>query len=307
MAENKVNVLFVCTGNTFRSVIGEYCLRDYLKKRKIGSISVSSAGIIAKPDSINTFTLKSLKSKGIDASKHKQRKLTRELIKDSDLVIALHKEHQNFIEKEFGVYVPLFNELVIGKSVSVLDVNRTDGPNSEELFEKQINDTVEYIYKNTKKIFDYLAYSNFLFLDFIKGNKEQRDGYPFEPLYESKHSIAFMSIDIPNKEDAHVLVVPKIRFKSFEDIPKEILHDLIETIMIVGKAIKKNHGGYNVLLNNGWSAGQRIFHTHFHVIPRNEKDDIKIEIWKNKKLNKNEFIKLNEQIKENINEVLRKC
>ena len=303
MAENKVKVLFVCSGNVYRSVVAEYCLRNFLRKKNVKNISVKSAGITAKPQLVDDQTLKFLKLKGIDASKHKQIKLSKEMINNFDLIIAMHKEHQDFIQNNFGVYVPLFNEIALGKSTSIEDVGEAHADDSEYV-KNHTKNTVEHIYKNTEKIFNYIRMSNFLFVDFMKGHREQRDGYPFKPLYESKHSIAFMSIDIPNKEDAHVLVVPKTRFKAFEDIPPEIQHDLVESISIVGKAIKKNHNGYNVLLNNGWSAGQRIFHTHFHVIPRNEKDGIKIEVWKNKKLNKTQFIKLNEQIRENIKEVV---
>ena len=307
MGEDRVKVLFVCTGNTFRSVIAEYCLRDYLRKRNIKNVLVNSAGIIAKPDEINPFTSKILKRKGIDVSKHRQRRLTSEMVRGSEVIVALHKEHQEFLEKNFGVYAPLFNELAIEKSLSVSDIaSVSNGPNREKVIYRHINETVNHIYQNTHKIFNYIQYSNFLFLDFINKKRKQGMGYPFNPLYESKHSIAFMSIDIPNKEDAHILVVPKKRFKSFESIPHEILHDLVETISIVGKAIKESHEGYNVLLNNGWSAGQRIFHTHFHVIPRNEKDGIKIEVWKNKKLNKNEFIQLNDRIRRNIDKILVK-
>jgi len=306
MGDDRVRVLFVCTGNTFRSVIAEYCLKNYLKKRGINNILVSSAGIIIKPKGIDPLVLEKLKNKGIDASKHKPRKLTAEMIRNFDVVIALHKEQQDFIERNFGIYVPLFNEIAIEKNLSVSDIDSiSTGPNKEELIKRHVKETINHIYQNTSKIFNYIEYSNFLFLDFMNRKRQQKMGYPFNPLYESKYSIAFMSVDIPNKEDAHILVVPKNRFKSFEDIPHEILHDIVETISVVGRAIRKSHEGYNVLLNNGWSAGQRIFHTHFHIIPRNEKDDIKIEIWKNKKLNKNEFIRLNDQIKENIDEVLK--
>ena len=67
-----------------------------------------------------------------------------------------------------------------------------------------------------------------------------------------------------------------------------------------------SHEGYNVLLNNGRSAGQYILHTHFHIIPRKLDDKIKIEVWKNKKLTIGEYIKLNKQIKKNVDEVVGK-
>ena len=48
----------------------------------------------------------------------------------------------------------------------------------------------------------------------------------------------------------------------------------------IGKAMKKALGctGFNLVQNNGLSAGQTVFHFHMHVIPRYD-DGAKIAAW----------------------------
>ena len=49
MAQNdKVKIIFVCTGNTCRSPMAEFLFKDYLRdKKRIGDFNVSSAGLEA--------------------------------------------------------------------------------------------------------------------------------------------------------------------------------------------------------------------------------------------------------------------
>ena len=113
-------VLFVCTGNTFRSLIAEYCLAHFLKTNAISGISVSSAGTVAQPAVPDPRTIAELNKLGIHVS-HRQRKLTRSLLRESDLVIAMAKDHQDFIRENFGESVPLFLEITKGIQESVYD------------------------------------------------------------------------------------------------------------------------------------------------------------------------------------------
>src|SRR3989344_4575946 len=211
----KLKILFVCTGNVFRSLSAEYCLKDYLKKHNIKNVIVESAGIICKKENPNPTTIKTLKDFGINISNHKQIKVNEKLLKKYDIIISMAQNHYDFLKENFNIN------------------------------------------------YFYLLFSNF-----INGNFNHKNGFPFMPLYETKYSIAFMSIDIPEKEDGHILVVPKKRYKNLEDIPQKLLNDLIKTISIIGQSLMLSHEGYNVLLNNGRSAGQYILHAHFHIIPR---------------------------------------
>jgi protein-tyrosine phosphatase len=297
---DKFNILFVCSGNIFRSLSAEHCLKNYIKKNKIKNINVSSAGITAHKQEIHTVTLEALKEFNISVKNHKQRKLSKEIINKQDLVIAMGLNHQEFIKEKFNKTVPLFNEIVCSKKTPILDIGEKFKNKKSKKAEKYIKKTVIQIHNSMPKLFKKINSTHLLFQNFINKRTKHKNGLPFIPLYETKHSIAFMSIDIPAEEDGHILVCPKKRFQKLEQIPEEIQSDIIKTISIVGKAIMKTHEGYNVLLNNGKCAGQYIFHTHFHIIPRKHKDKIKIEIWKKKKRSEQEFINLSKKFKKEI-------
>ena len=141
-----------------------------------------------------------------------------------------------------------------------------------------------------------------IFCEFInKKKKQHRNNLPFLVLHESKNTISFLSADFPAKEDGHVLVIPKKHFEKIEEIPKYIQHELIEHVSLIIKTLRKNHEGCNFLLNDGTAAGQCVPHSHFHIIPRDKKDNITIEIWKSKKMNKDKFIRLHNTLKKEIN------
>ena len=115
------SVLFVCTGNIFRSVVAEYALKAGLGVST--SCVVSSAGIDVKPQSVHDWVQTKLREKGADPTSHVQRQLTQELVDAADLVIAMGRDHQVFVRKQFGRDVPLFNQVCLGHNQPILDVN----------------------------------------------------------------------------------------------------------------------------------------------------------------------------------------
>jgi protein-tyrosine-phosphatase len=89
------NVLFVCTGNTCRSVLAEYLGRQVFGD----SVAFESAGIRPQPasDAENAiFTLRN--NFGIDASGHVPRNIRTLNIADYDLIIALDKTAVRVVE-----------------------------------------------------------------------------------------------------------------------------------------------------------------------------------------------------------------
>ena len=115
------SILFVCTGNIFRSMVAEFAVRAQIGPQ--AAYRVGSAGIIAKPQTIHPVIYTRLIQKGTDPSAHTQRRLTQELVHDADVIIAMSHTHRECIQQQFGVTVPLFNEVAIGKDISILDLH----------------------------------------------------------------------------------------------------------------------------------------------------------------------------------------
>jgi protein-tyrosine phosphatase len=114
------SILFVCTGNIFRSLTAEYALKARLGR---GSpIRVTSAGTVALPQDMHPDVRAYLVQRGVDISHHRQRKVSAELLRASDLVIAMSTDHQAFLFDTFQYRAPLFNEVCHGRSEPLFDV-----------------------------------------------------------------------------------------------------------------------------------------------------------------------------------------
>lgn len=74
------------------------------------------------------------------------------------------------------------------------------------------------------------------------------------------------------------LVIPKKHFVTLLDMPNKLGEELIKLIKKTGSSLldEKFGDGFNVVQNNLEVAGQTVMHLHFHVIPRKDKDGIKI-------------------------------
>jgi diadenosine tetraphosphate (Ap4A) HIT family hydrolase len=147
---------------------------------------------------------------------------------------------------------------------------------------------------------------NCIFCDFVNGNwKAHRNKFVFETLYETKKTISFLSIDFPKNTKEHILVIPKKHFVNLSDCDKKTLHELIDHVKLVSQVIRQKHEGCKILLNDGRSAEQSVLHTHFHIVPRNHGDNIEIELWKRTNVTKEEYIKLNKEVKKRFDKILK--
>jgi len=133
-----------------------------------------------------------------------------------------------------------------------------------------------------------------IFCDFISGkskNHQWKKQYPLIPILETKKIYSFLSVPDNNKE-THLLIIPKKHYEFLDQIPKELLNELMLKITHATKILKKKYGACHVLLNNGEGADQYIPHVHFHIIPKDKNKKI---IWKN--LNPKEFKEVSIELK----------
>ncbi len=302
-------VLFVCNGNVFRSFSAEMLLKHYLNKHKIKGWEVFSAGVIAKKEEVDKEVIARLTSFGVKDLRHHQHKLDAGMLKKFDLVIAVAQDQIDAIKKKFGYHhTVLFNELVKDESISIWDVedNVKNYRTNRKGVEEEIDKTINYISKSIPKLVENINERVYLFADFANGLKKRHhaNGFPLIKLYETPNTLAFMSISIPSKEDGHILVIPKKRYVFFHEIPAKILDELLRSVQKISAVLERDHGGYNVLLNNGRPAGQFIFHAHFHIFSRDLNDQIDLRDWSTKRITKEQFVALNNKLKEKINKSL---
>lgn len=97
-------------------------------------------------------------------------------------------------------------------------------------------------------------------------------------LYEDNDMISFLVIHPVNK--GHALVIPKIHFDRIEEIPIDTYLKMHSVGRKILNKIKKNIPEttvFNIIISNGDDAGQDVFHSHIHIIPRKPNDSLQIE------------------------------
>jgi histidine triad (HIT) family protein len=102
---------------------------------------------------------------------------------------------------------------------------------------------------------------------------------PSATIYEDDDFRVILDIEPASK--GHALILPKEHYANLYELPDELA---AKALVVAKKVISKmtdivGCDGYNVLQNNGETAGQTVFHFHMHLIPRYEKDDVTIS-WK---------------------------
>jgi len=123
---------------------------------------------------------------------------------------------------------------------------------------------------------------------------------PCTKIYENDKVFCFLDINPVNK--GHTLVLPKKHYEFLEEIPEDILCELIKMIKKVSKAATKsvNAPAFNLGLNNGKESGQFVPHAHFHIMPRFKNDGLKFD-WPAGKYLDGEAESVAEKIKIELN------
>ena len=93
---------------------------------------------------------------------------------------------------------------------------------------------------------------------------------PSNIIYEDEKHLAFLDIVAPF-EKGHTLIIPKKPYKTIMEMPEDEYCELQKVVLKLAKHFEKIlNCGINICQNNKKIAGQEIFHTHFHLIPRRE-------------------------------------
>ncbi len=77
-------------------------------------------------------------------------------------------------------------------------------------------------------------------------------------------------LDLSPASKGHALILPKEHFEGLDTLSDSYMTKILSLARRIGSAMKEALGatGYNVLQNNGESAGQTVMHYHMHIIPR---------------------------------------
>lgn len=132
-----------------------------------------------------------------------------------------------------------------------------------------------------------------IFCRIVKGN------IPSARIYEDEHVISFLDIMPANK--GHCLVVPKKHSQTLIEMSEDDIANTVKAAKKVAMALSLSfgNGSFNVVMNNGKEAGQIVNHAHVHLIPRFQKDRLRIK-WSHLKYGDNEIQEYAEKIKKFI-------
>ncbi len=161
-------IIFICTGNVFRSYSSDLLMNKFIKDNDIKNIKISSAGT---HNGVIVFkeTFQKLSEMGTKPEFKYGTQVNKELLLKQDLIICMTKVHQDFI-KELGFDSLLFNEVAYGKKEDLLDehefglIHGFDFEIKDYIIETidYINKAIPFIIKNLESFsneVNYICYS----------------------------------------------------------------------------------------------------------------------------------------------------
>ncbi len=124
---------------------------------------------------------------------------------------------------------------------------------------------------------------------------------PSAKVYEDDKVLAFL--DIAPFNLGHALVVPKTHCHGLSDMPDDYRDALFAAAARLAPVILRvtSATGFNLLLNNGQTAGQEVPHAHLHIIPRFADDKVLLSAPQ-KAYQGNEMAEMQEKIRQKLSQ-----
>lgn len=96
---------------------------------------------------------------------------------------------------------------------------------------------------------------------------------PSARIYEDEQVLAFL--DITQVTKGHTLVIPKQHSRNLLEMDATTARHLFSLVPRIAHHLKERLGasGLNMVNNNEELAGQTVFHTHIHLLPRFDQND----------------------------------
>lgn len=143
MVSKKLNILFICKSNLFRSKISEYYLRKINK-----NVNVESAGIVLR-NKMGGSQNKAIKDLGI-ILKGKPKPLTSNLLKKQDLIIIVARDvPKGLFNKSFLKSIRTKARVI---KWGISDIYDLKGLSTEERTKKTVNKLIKRIDKLNSKL-----------------------------------------------------------------------------------------------------------------------------------------------------------
>jgi histidine triad (HIT) family protein len=117
-----------------------------------------------------------------------------------------------------------------------------------------------------------------VFCDIVAGR------LPASVVYSDERVTAFL--DIAPITPGHTIVVPNQHSRGLLDLDDAVASHMVATAKRVAQAIVASSlrsEGLNLLMADGEAAGQDVFHSHLHIVPRFAGDGfvVQAEAWTN--------------------------